>query len=209
MQKKLFLLIVILAGTLLFYSSCEKKGVKKITASELVQQGWLKFEARNFAGAESDFSAAISISTNATDSSGALLGLGWSQLRQNAGGLAENSLVKYLSLSPGSIDDRNNGRAGLAFACYTPPQNKFREAIDTANVVLSSNATWAFSHDNSVDSTDLHLLLAQCYYLSAIFDSSLIQVREHYDPDFWVDVNTPAGKGSLGIKIQEWWSQIM
>jgi hypothetical protein len=198
MQKKLFLLIVILAGTLLFYSSCEKKGVKKITASELVQQGWPKFEARNFAGAESDFSAAISISTNATDSSGALLGLGWSQLRQNAGGLAEKSFIKYLSLTTGSID----GRAGLAFAYHTTQE--FRESIDTANVVLLSNPNWAFNHDNSIDSTDLHLLLAQCYYLSAIFDSSLIQVREYYDPNFWVDVNTPAGMIALGEKVHEW-----
>jgi hypothetical protein len=191
---------VLLAGTLLFYSSCEKKGVKKITASELVQQGWLKFEARNFAGAGSDFSAALSISTNTTDSSGALLGLGWAELRQSYGGLAENSLVKYLSLAPGDSD----GRAGLAFACYTPPQNKFREAIDTANVVLLSNPNWTFNHDNSIDSTDLHLLLAQCYYLSAIFDSSLIQVREYYDPTFWVDVKTPEGKIALGEKIHEW-----
>jgi len=205
MQKKLFLLIVILAGTLLFYSSCEKKGVKKITASELVQQGWPKFEARNFAGAESDFSAALSISTNATDSSGAFLGLGWTQLRLNYGGLAENSLVKYLSLAPGDSD----GRAGLAFAYSTT--NKFREAIDTANVVLLSNPTWAFSHDNGINSADLHLLLAQCYYYIAIFDSSLMQVRQYYDNDtsFWQDVSTPAGKDTLSMWIQKWGSEIM
>ncbi|MCJ7577487.1 MAG: hypothetical protein MUO91_03440 [candidate division Zixibacteria bacterium] len=205
MQKRLFLLMVILTGTLLFCLSCEKKGVKKITASELIQQGWLKFEAGNFAGAESDFSAALSISTNATDSSGAFHGLGWAQLRQNQGGLAENSFVKHLSLSPGS----NDGRAGLAFACYTPPQNKFREAIDTANVVLSSDPTWVFRHDASIDSTDLHLLLAQCYYNSAIFDSSLMQVINYYDSNFWQDVSTSAGKDTLGMKIQEWGSEIM
>jgi len=198
MQKRLFLLIVILMGTLILYSSCEKKGGGKITPGELIQQGWAKFEAKNFAGAGSDFSAALSISTNSNDSSGALLGLGWSQLRQNAGGLAENSLVKYLLLTPGESD----GRAGLAFSY--PTTDKFREAIDTANVVLSSNPTWAFSHDDNIDSTDLHLLLAQCYYDIAIFDSSLTQVREYYDPNFWVDVNTPAGKIALGEKIHEW-----
>ncbi len=205
MQKRLFLLMLILMGTLLFYFSCEKKGVEKITARKLIEQGWRKFEAGNFAGAGSDFSAALSIVTIKIDSSDAFLGLGWAELKQNHGGLAENSLVKYLSLAPGV----NDGRAGLAFACYTPPQNKFREAIDTANVVLSSNPSWAFSHDASINSADLHLLLAQCYCLSAIFDSSLIQVREYYDSTFWVDVKTDTGKGSLGIKIQEWWSQIM
>jgi outer membrane protein assembly factor BamD (BamD/ComL family) len=199
MQKRLFLLLLILMGTLFFYSSCEKKGVKKVTAGELIQQGWLKFEARDFVGAESDFSAALSISTNTGDSSGAFLGLGWAELKQNNGGLAENSLGKYLSLVPGV----NDGRAGLAFACYTPPQNKFREAIDTANVVLSSNPSWAFSHDASIDSIDLHLLLAQCYYDIAIYDSSLLQVKTHF-PNFEVDVNTSGGRDSLASKIEEW-----
>jgi tetratricopeptide (TPR) repeat protein len=198
MQKRLFLVIVILTGTLLFYFSCEKKGVEKVTARKLIEQGWGKFEAGNFAGAGSDFSAALSIATIKIDSSDAFLGLGWAQLRQNQGGLAENSLVKHLSFAPGN----NEGRAGLAFAY--PTTDKFREAIDTANVILSSNPTWIFSHDASLDSVDLHLLLAQCYYLIAIFDSSLIQVREHYDHNFWVDVNTSEGKIALGEKIHEW-----
>jgi hypothetical protein len=198
MQKRLFLLMVILTGTLLFCLSCEKKGVEKVTPGELIQQGWLKFEAGDFAGAGSDFSAALSIATIKTDSSGAYLGLGWAQLRQNAGGLAENSLVKHLSFAPGN----NEGRAGLAFAY--PTTDKFREAIDTANVILSSNPTWIFSHDASLDSVDLHLLLAQCYYDIAVFDSSLMQVIKYYDPNFWQDVSTQAGKDTLGQKIQEW-----
>ena len=198
MQKRLFLLIAILMGTFLFYLSCEEKGVEEVTPSELIQKGWLKFEAGNFAGAGADFSAALSISTNASDSSGAFLGLGWAQLRQSQAGLAENSFVEYLYLSPGSDD----GRAGLAFAY--PATNKFREAIDTANVVLSSDPSWVFSHDSSVDSTDLHLVLAQCYYCIAIFDSSLMQVINYYDQSFWQDVSTPAGKDTLGMKIQEW-----
>lgn len=207
MQKRLFLLIVILTGTLLFYFSCEEKGVEKVTAGKLIQQGWAKFEAKNFAGAGSDFSAALSISTNPTDSSGAFLGLGWAELRQSYGGLAENSLVKYLSLISRVNDPKlNDARAGLAFAYSTySTTDKFRKAIDTANVVLSSNPTWAFNHDNSIDSTDLHLLLAQCYYGIAIFDSSLIQVIKYYDPNFWQDVSTPAGKYTLGQKIYEWY----
>jgi tetratricopeptide (TPR) repeat protein len=198
MQKRLFLLIVILMGTFLFYLSCEEKGVDKVTPGELIKKGWLKFEADNFAGARSDFSAALSISTIAGDSSGALLGLGWARLRQSQAGLAENSFVEYLYLSPGS----NDGRAGLAFAY--PATNKFREAIDTANVVLSSDPSWVFNHDNSVNADDLHLVLAQCYYCIAIFDSSLMQVTNYYDQSFWQDVSTPAGKDTLGMKIQEW-----
>lgn len=200
MQKRLFLLMVILMGTLLFYFSCEDKGVEKPTAAELIKQGWLKFEAGNFTGARSDFSAALSISTNSGDSSGAFLGLGWAELRQDHGGLAENRLVEYLYLSPGT----NDGRAGLAFAYWA--QRKFQRAIDTANVVLSSDPSWTFDHDNSINYLDLHLLLAQCYYELANFATSLQIVQQYFDPDFTVDVNTYDGKAELADKIQSLWT---
>jgi len=200
MQKRLFLLIVILMGTFLFYLSCEEKGVDKVTAGELIKKGWLKFEADNLAGARSDFSAALSISTNATDSSGAFLGLGWAQLRDNQAGLAENSFVEYLYLSPGSDD----GRAGLAFAYWA--QKKFQSAIDTANAVLSSNSTWSFGHDPSIDHLDLRLLLAQSYYQLANFSTSLEIVQQYFDQSFNVDVNTPGGKTDLAEKIWSLWT---
>lgn len=201
MRKRLFLLMVILTGTLLFYFSCEDdKGVTPPTPGELIQKGWLKFEAGNFAGAGSDFSAALSISTNASDSSGAFLGLGWAQLRQNQAGLAENSFVEYLFLTPGSDD----GRAGLAFAYWA--QRKFQSAIDTANVVLSSNSTWSFGHDPSINHLDLRLLLAQSYYELANFSTSLEIVQQYFDQGFNVDVSTPKGKTDLAEKIWSLWT---
>lgn len=188
MRRKLSLLTVILMGISLFYFSCEEKGVKRVTAGELIKKGWLKFEAGNLVGAGSDFSAALSISTNASDSSGAFLGLGWAQLRQSQGGLAENSFVEYLDFSPG-LPELNDGRAGLASAYGT--QSKFRPAIDTANVVLASDSTWKFGHDNSINYIYLHLQLAQWYYLDADFSSSLDQVKSYlvpiYDPGWDLD----------------------
>jgi tetratricopeptide (TPR) repeat protein len=200
MQKRLFLLLVILIGTLLFYFSCEEKGVEKVTAGKLIQQGWAKFEAKNFAGAGSDFSAALSISTIRTDSGGAFLGSGWAELRQNHGGLAQNSLEKFLLLTPGDID----GRAGLAFAYLS--QNKFRNAIDTAKVVLSSSASWTFGRDPSINYLDLQLLLAQCYYELADFNTSLAIVKQYFDPSFTANVNTPEGRKKLGDKIESLWT---
>ena len=204
MQKRLFLLIVFLTGTLLFCLSCEEKGVDRVTASELIDKGWLKFKAGNLAGAGSDFSAALSISTNATDSSGAFLGLGWAQLRQSQAGLAENSFVEYLFLTPGSNDELNDGRAGLASAYWA--QGKFQSAIDTANVVLSSNSTWSFGHDPSINHLDLRLLLAQSYYELANFSTSLEIVQQYFDQGFNVDVSTPKGKTDLAEKIWSLWT---
>ncbi len=200
MQKRWFLLMVILMGTLLFHFSCEEKAVDKVTASELIEKGWAKFEVGNFAGAGSDFSAALSISTSASDSGGALLGLGWAELRQDQGGLAENSLVEHLDLNPGSKD----GRAGLAFAYSTT--NKFQEAIDAANVVLSSDASWTFGHDNSINYLDLLLLLAQCYYEVADFNTSLDIVQQYFNPNFDADPTTPEGRIKLADEIQRLWT---
>lgn len=201
MRKRLFLLLVLLMGTLLFYFSCEEKGVKTPTARELIDQGWQKFQAGNLVGAGSDFTSALSISTIKADSSDAFLGLGWAQLRQNQGGLAENSLVKHLSLAPGDSD----GRAGLAFVYLAT--NKFKEAIDTASVVLSSNASWSFGRDNSINHLDLRLLLAQCYYDLGDYSASLEIVRSQYfDPGFNADINTPEGKIALADKIHSLWT---
>jgi tetratricopeptide (TPR) repeat protein len=198
MQKTSFLLIIILLGTLLFYS-CGEKEVTRPTARELIDQGWQKFQAGNLVGAGSDFTAAISISAVKTDSSDAYLGLGWAQLRQDQGGLAENSFVKHLSLAPGGDD----GRAGLAFA-YLATQ-KFQEAIDTASVVLSSNASWSFGHDNSINHLDLRLLLAQCYYNLGDYSASLEIVR-YFDSGFNVDINTPEGRSDLADEIHSLWT---
>ena len=209
MQKRLFLLIVVLMGTLLFYFSCEEKGVEKITAGELIEKGWAKFEAGNSAGAGSDFSAALSIATITHDSSEALLGLGWAELRQSQVGLAENSFVKYLLLAPGV----NDGRAGLAFAYAASVTGKFREAIDTANVVLASDSTWKFGHDNSINYIYLHLQLAQCYYLIADFSSSLDQVKGYlvptYDPGWDVDTTQDNWWDLLGKEIEFLWDKIV
>jgi tetratricopeptide (TPR) repeat protein len=205
MQKRLFLLAVILMGTLLFCFSCEEKGVKpKVTAGELINQGWQKFDAGNSAGAGADFSAALSITTNAADSSEAFLGLGWAQLKQNQAGLTEKSLLRYLSFNPG-VPGLDDGRAGLALA-YSAT-SKFREAIDTANVVLSSNPTWSFGHDPSVNYLDLYLILAQSYYELADFYMSLEMVQ-YFDPNFDADPNTPEGRKNLADKIEELWDQV-
>jgi hypothetical protein len=201
MQKRLILLIVILMGTLLFCFSCEEKGTKTPTARELINQGWQKFQAGDLVGAGSDFTAAISISTVRDDSSDAYLGLGWAQLRHDQGGLAEINLVTHLSLVPGGDD----GRAGLAFAYLAT--DKFKEAVDTANVVLSSNASWSFSHDNSINHLDLRLLLAQCYYNLGDYGASLEIVQsEYFDPGFNADINTPEGRISLADKIHSLWT---
>jgi Tfp pilus assembly protein PilF len=200
MRKRWVLLIALLTGTLVFCLSCEDKGVERVTASELIEKGWQKFEAGNFVSAQSDFTAALSISTNATDSSGAFLGLGWTQLRQIQAGLAEGSFAEYLSHSSG----RNDGRAGLALAYWA--QGKFQSAIDTANAVLSSDASWAFGHDGSINYLDLGLLLVQSYYSLADYSASLNAVRQYFDSGFNVDIDTAEGRIELADKIESLWT---
>jgi tetratricopeptide (TPR) repeat protein len=200
MQKRWVLLIVLLTGTLLFCLSCEDKGVERVTASELIAKGWQKFESGAFAGARSDFSAALRISASASDSSGGFLGLGWAQLRQNQAGVAENNLIEYLNLSPGS----NDGRAGLALAFLA--QEKFESAIDTADAALSSDSSWTFGHDSSVDYLDLRLLMAQGYYALANYSESLKIIQGYFDSSFIVNIDTPEGRIDLAEKIESLWT---
>ena len=167
MQKRWFLLIVLLTGTLLFYLSCEEKGVERVTASELIEKGWQK------------------------------------QLRLIQAGLAEKSLVEHLQLSPLSDD----GRAGLAFACLAQVvQEKFQSAIDAADAVLSSDSSWTFGHDSSIDHLDLRLLQAQSYYALANYSMSLEIVQHYFDPNFNVNTDTPEGKTELAGKIESLWT---
>ncbi len=194
MKKRCFLLIAVLLSSLLLVYGCGKDEEKQITAEELIKQGWAKLEAGNDAGASADFNAAIGLDTSAHD---AYLGLGWAELRQNHAGLAENAFVTYLA----KVSDSNDAKAGLALAYHA--QDKFKDVIDMAEEVLSSNPSWSFSsHDVSINHLDLALVLADSYYETAKFSQSLTMVQQYFDSGFVVDPNTPEGRKQLADKLE-------
>ncbi len=197
-MKKTFipLLITLIFALVIFYGCGGKKGPKTLTAPELIDQGWTKFKAGDFSGASGDFKAALGLDSTATNYD-ALLGLGWTELRQNHGGLSEKAFLAYLS----KVSDSNDAKGGLALAYLA--DDKFEDAITSANAVLSSNPDWAFSNDTNMNQLDVKLVLVQSYYETADYAQSLAAIKLYFDSSFNPgDVNTNEGRIALAKKIQ-------
>ncbi len=194
MKKRCFLLIGVFLFSLILFYGCGEDKVTPPNAEKLIEQGWAKFEAGNFNGACADFNAALGLDAEAHD---AYFGLGWAELRQNHAGLAEDAFIDYLF----KVFYSNDAEAGLALAYHA--QDKFEDAIDMAENVLSSDSSWSFSlHDPSIDYLDLALILAQSYYETADFGQSLTVVQQYFDANFVVDPNTTEGRDQLAAKLE-------
>jgi tetratricopeptide (TPR) repeat protein len=197
MKKRYFSLIVILFAILLLVYGCGGNGGGGTqTAKELIDQGWTKFKAGNFSGASGDFNAALGLDAAAYE---AYLGLGWAELRQNHGGLAENAFVIYVD---STSDSQYQARGGLVLAYLA--QAKFQDAITTANVVLSAVPAWTFSSDDSnINHLDLKLALVQSYYEIGDYTQCLDAIQTYFDSAFNPgDVNTDQGREALAEKIE-------
>ena len=186
MTKRSLLLTAVLLSSILLLYGCgdDGGGPTQPTAAELTDQGWAKFRAGDFDGASADFGAATDLDPEYEE---AYLGLGWAELRQSHAGLAEDAFETYLLKASSGSDDAN---AGLALAYHA--QDKFQDAIDKASQLLSSNGTWSFSNDASIDYLDLALVLAHSYYQTAEYQESLDVVKQYFDQNFNPDVGTDA-----------------
>ena len=117
--------------------------------------------------------------------------------------MAEKAFVTYLAKLP----DENDAKAGLVIAYDA--QDKFENAIDQANAVLSSNSTWSFSpHDSQINYLDLAYVLADNYSLTGNFSQSLAVVKQYFDPNFNPDLGTYEGRVELAEKIYSLFKQV-
>lgn len=195
MAKRLLLLTLILLPSILLLCGCGEDGEPTgPTAAELTRQGWAKFEAGNDPGASADFQAAIGLDPEYAE---AYFGLGWADLRQSNAGLAEDAFKTYLLLEAAGSND---AEAGLALAYHA--QDRFQEAIDKVEGILSSDASWSFSHDISIDYLDLALILAHSYYEIAEYQQSLDVVKQYFEASFNPNVETDEGRNQLAAKLE-------
>jgi tetratricopeptide (TPR) repeat protein len=194
-KRHISLIVMLFAFLLLVYGCGGKSGPTTVTPEELTKQGWAKLDAGNFSGASGDFNAALGLDANYYD---AYLGLGWAELRQSHGGLAENAFVIYVD---STSDGNYQGRGGLALAYLA--DGEFENAITTAGVVLSAAPTWSFNHDGNINYLDLELAIVQSYYELAEYQQSLDAIHTYFDASFNPgDVNTDQGRGALAEKIE-------
>lgn len=197
-QRACILFIVLILLTLLSFGCGKKKttvGPVPPTAEELTKTGWAKFEGKYYESAISHFDSAIT--TNANYSEG-YCGLGWCYAMLSDTSLSVKNFKKCMSFTnPDSI--ALWAKAGLAFAYDA--EKLYDQTIDNAKEVLEADSSWKFSHDTTCSASDLHLLLAECYYAKGEFDSSLAEVQI-LNPGFFVYVNTAEGRGTLADEIE-------
>jgi tetratricopeptide (TPR) repeat protein len=194
MRRRWCLWVVICLAFLLLFCACgDDGGGVTVTAKELTDQGWIKFQAGDFNGAAADFNAAVGLDVEYAP---AYLGLGWAELRRSRAGFAEDALITYLAKSSAQ---GNDALAGLAFACDA--ESKPEEAIAYALDLLSSDPQWSFGHDSNVNYLDVALLLADNYYLISEYDQSLAVVQQYFDPTFNPNIDTDQGRTELADKL--------
>jgi len=165
------------------------------TTQELVDEGWSAFEAGDFATAEAKFDTAITNDGSLVD---AYNGRAWSRARKRKYTQARQDFEQALSLDI----DFQEARAGLALVLHV--LNEFQEAIDAAQTVLSAAPDFVFSHDTSVTTASLRIVLAHSYFSLGQYEQAAQQL-DILDP---VNAPYPTDPAELLRAIMRFMGQI-
>ena len=184
--------MVLLGCMMLWSCSKNETGPTVVTPDQLVAQGWQAYAGRNYPLAVDRFTEALQANSNLVD---ACNGSGWANAK------LDSLTASVTGFSSGLSKDSTNLqiKAGLSFVYSAEKQYAF--SISRATQVLRADTNWRFSRDTSVNSSDLHILLAEDYFALAYFDSSLTQVRV-LNSSFSADVTTLAGQAALANEIE-------
>ncbi|MFQ6092480.1 MAG: tetratricopeptide repeat protein [bacterium] len=149
------------------------------SVASMVQAGWADYGTGKYASALGHFESAISQDAACFDGYN---GLGWSSFKLGDFSEAIDYFRFLLPLREAKPALAADGYAGLAALYMT--QNEDELAIDAAWEVLSiAGEAYTFTHDSSITSEDIHVLLARCYYNNGNFYKSQLQVNA-VDPNF-------------------------
>ena len=152
MKTKFIILIIV---TLSLFS-CENNGSEpEATAGELINTGWVKFEAGEYFSAVSDFNSAIAKDASALE---AYSGIGWSQIRLDQ---IDDAETNYLTALNGNYAGKEL-LAGLA--AISLATEEYTTAIGYAESILNIDPDWTFEHDNTIDFKDVWYIVAIAYF---------------------------------------------
>ena len=182
MRTKFIILIIV---TLSLFSCEDNGGEPEATAGELINSGWVNFEAGEFSSAVSDFNSALSKDASAFE---AYSGIGWSQIRLDQIDEAETN---YMTALNGNYAGKEL-LAGLAAISLV--NEEYTTAIGYAESILNIDPDWVFEHDNSIDFKDVWLLVATAYFHEGDFaevELSILKIESTYsisenDSNTWV-----------------------
>ena len=186
LRKSLFFLFAV------FIAACGSDGPTGPSLEDLIQEGWTAFEQGDYDLASTKFTDAIAMSPVSAES---YTGLGWSLFRLDNLGRAKSEFT--------AGSGKDNPSADL-FAGWAFVQNALKSYADSntkASQALTQAPTWRFSHDSTLDASDLHILKAENYFLIGDFDNSLTEVRL-LNPNFNADVSSSGGQADLAAEIE-------
>jgi tetratricopeptide (TPR) repeat protein len=178
----------------LFVMSCNSGGGDPTppTASELVNQGWQAYSAKNYQSASDKFNQALGMDGNFVD---AYNGAGWASAKLNQLATAVSKFTVGLGKDTANLEIK----AGLSIVLHA--QHNYAQSILYASQVLASRPGWSFTRDATLGASDLHLLLAECYFGMADYASSLAETKV-LNPSFNTDISTVAGQTALAEEIE-------
>ena len=174
-MKTKFIILIIVTLSLI---SCEDNGSEpEATAGELINSGWLKFEAGEYSSAVSDFNSAITKDASAFE---AYSGIGWSQIRLDQ---IDDAETNYLTALNGNYAGKEL-LAGLA--AISLANEEYTTAIGFAESILNIDPDWIFEHDNTVDYKDVWYVVAIAYFHEGDFtevEAAILKIDSSYSID--------------------------
>ena len=171
MRTKFIILIIV---TLSFLSCEGNGGEPEATAGELINSGWVNFEAGDYSTAISEFNSAIAKDASAFE---AYSGIGWSQIRLDQIVDAETNFLT-------ALNGNYAGKELLAgLAAISLANEEYAAAIGYAESILNIDPDWVFEHDNTVDFKDVWLLVATAYFHEGDFaevEAAILKIDSTY-----------------------------
>lgn len=162
---------------------------------DLIETGWPKFEAANYAGAAADFAGAITADPNYAE---CYTGHGWASLKTDNVAGAVTDFASSISLGGGQ-----DARAGKAFADLN--SNNQASAITNVDAVVTISggtaSSYTFAHDATVTEKDLLWIKARAHFLLAQY-SQAQTVVDILSPSNGLDSNSQTYVEDLAALIE-------
>jgi tetratricopeptide (TPR) repeat protein len=172
----------------------EGPGPEPVTYEGKVAAGWQFFTQSQYHEALTEFYAALEIDTFPPD---AYSGLGWSYALLDSLQYAQGAFFNAISSESTHVD----AYVGMAAVTADIP-HYCNLSIHYASQALVLDPDFVFEHRASYDWRDVHLILAECFYSTAEYDSALAHARA-LDPELDLDPQAEDYLELLLLKIEE------
>ncbi len=169
------LLIMLL---LLVVIGCSSGGDTPVTPpqpdspGEFTTRGWQFFEGDHFSDALDDFNAALALLPSHGE---ALAGKGWCNLKLSVGASGLSAAASSFEAALNSDEDESYVLAGLACVRLAQGGASLVQASSLASTVVSTDPSFVFSHQPTINATDMILISAFAKAVAGEFSSALQQ----------------------------------